>query len=162
MRHHGRKWSDTKSSKVDHRYCWQHGRRTDSRDWYSQRRNRCHRWRHPHIKESFHVGWLWIGNQSIENRQSNRFYPHTLTSTLTIFRFGCQTVRQESEGVRVRKEKNYFYYIAIWMGRIHRQRLWDIPIIAGNYTGQNTTTNIWRELWETRWRGQKKRQESKN
>ena len=122
MRHHGRKWSDTKSSKVDHRYCWQHGRRTDSRDWYSQRRNRCHRWRHPHIKESFHVGWLWIGNQSIENRQSNRFYPHTLTSTLTIFRFGCQTVRQESEGVRVRKEKSFLLISCILASRLRQER----------------------------------------
>ena len=88
--------------------------------------------------------------------------PSPLTFTLTLEPPINRAFQPKSEGVRVRKEKKYFYYIAIWMGRIHRQRLWDIPIIAENYTGQNVTTNIWRELWETRWRGQKKRQESKN
>ena len=35
-------------------------------------------------------------------------YPHTLTSTLTTFAVDCQLVKGESEGVRVRKEKNIF------------------------------------------------------
>ena len=88
--------------------------------------------------------------------------PSPLTFTLTLETPINRAFQPESEGVRVRKEKKYFYYIATWMKRIRCQRLWDIPFIAGNYTEQNATTIIWRELWETRWRGQKKRQESKN
>ena len=42
----------------------------------------------------------------------DHIYPHTLTSTLTTFAVDCQLVKGESEGVRVRKEKKYFYYIA--------------------------------------------------
>ena len=50
--------------------------------------------------------------------------PSPLTFTLTLETPINRAFQTESEGVRVRKEKNYFYYIAIWMEKIHRQRLW--------------------------------------
>ena len=89
--------------------------------------------------------------------------PSPLTFTLTLEPPINRAFQPKSEGVRVRKEKKIIFIISLFEWRKFTVRGYgDIPIIAENYTEQYATTIIWRELWETRWRGQKKRQESKN